>query len=62
MIQVFEEVPPSCEEITNYDFEHKMLYICLLGRKEKGRDWRETMRAYFAIDFDHQPEPARAAV
>lgn len=46
-------------EIANYDLEHKMLYIFLLDRKEKGRDWRETVPAFFGIDFNHQPERAR---
>ena len=59
MIQPFEDVAPSGTEITNYDREHEMLYVCLLDRKEKGRDWRETVRAFFGIDFDLEPERAR---
>ena len=59
MFQTFEDLAPTGTEITNYDHEHKMLYICLLDRKEKGRDWRETVRAFFGVDFDREPERAR---
>ena len=59
MVQAFEEVAPSGTEVTSYDREHTMLYLCLLDRKERGRDWRETVRAFFEIDVDSEPERAR---
>jgi len=57
--QDFDDVAPTGTEITDYDREHKMLYVCLLDRKKRGRDWRETVRAFFGIDFDSEPERAR---
>ena len=59
MVQAFEDVAPSGDEMTTYDREHTLLYICLLDRKERGRDWRETVRAFFEIDVDQEPERAR---
>jgi hypothetical protein len=60
VVQPFEDVAPSATEVTNYDREHILLYVCLLDRKQRGRDWRETVRAFFGIDFDHEPERARS--
>lgn len=59
MVQAFEDVAPSGTEITKYDREHTMLYICLLDRKERGQDWRVTVRAFFGIDPEREPERAR---
>ena len=59
MVQAFEDVAPSCSEVTEYDREHTMLYICLLDRKERGRDWQETVRAFFGIDAEQDPDRAR---
>ena len=59
MVQAFEDVAPSGSEVTDYDREHTMLYISLLDRKERGRDWRETVRAFFGIDFNREPDRAR---
>lgn len=59
MVQPFEDAAPSGDEITDYDREHTMLYICLLDRKERQRDWRETVQAFFGIDFDREPDRAR---
>jgi hypothetical protein len=59
VISAFEDVARSGTEVTNYDREHTVLYRCLLDRDERGRDWRETVRAFFGIDFDSEPERAR---
>lgn len=59
MVQTFEDIVPSGDEVTNYDREHIMLYVCLLDRKEKGRDWRKTVQAFFGIDVNREPERAR---
>lgn len=59
MVQAFDDVAPSGANYTNYDREHSMLYVCLLDRREKGRDWRETVRVFFGIDFDREPDRAR---
>lgn len=57
MVQDFEHAAPSGDEFAEYDREHTMPYIRLLDRRERGRDWRETVRAFFGIDRD--PERAR---
>lgn len=36
-----------------------MLYYCLLDRKERRRDWRETVQAFFGIDAEREPERGR---
>lgn len=59
MVQAFEDVAPSSSEVTDYDREHEMLYICLLDRKDRGQDWRVTARAFFGIDADVDPERAQ---
>ncbi len=59
VVQAFEDVAPSGDEFTLYDREHTMLYICLLDRRERRRDWRETVRAFFDIDVDREPERAQ---
>jgi hypothetical protein len=59
VVPAFEDVAPSGAEVTDYDREHAMLYVCLLDRKERGRDWRETVKAFFGIDFEREPEQAQ---
>jgi hypothetical protein len=59
MVQAFDDVAPSGAEVTEYDHEHVMLYYCLLDRRERRQDWRETTRAFFGIDVDREPERAR---
>jgi len=59
VVQAFDDAAPSGAEITDYDHEHIMLYYCLLDRKERRRDWRETVQAFFGIDVDREPERAR---
>ncbi len=59
MVQAFEDIAPSGEEFTEYDRKDTMLYICLLERRERGRDWQETGRAFFGIDAGREPERAR---
>lgn len=59
MVQAFDDVAPSGAAVTDYDHEHIMLYCCLLDRKERRRDWRETVQAFFGIDAEHEPERAR---
>lgn len=59
MVQVFEDLAPSGDEFTQYDRDHTLLYICLLDRRERGRDWRETTRAFFGIDAELDPARAR---
>ena len=59
VVPPFEDVAPSGDEFTQYDRDHTMLYICLLDRRERGRDWRETTRAFFGIDVDREPGRAQ---
>jgi hypothetical protein len=59
MFCAFKDVPPSGDELTQYDEEHTVLYILLLDRRERGRDWRETTRAFFGIDVDCETDRAR---
>ena len=59
MVQAFDDVAPSGTEVTEYDHEHIILYYCLLDRKNRGRDWRETVHAFFGLDADREPERAR---
>jgi hypothetical protein len=58
MVQAFDDVAPSDAEVTDYDHKHIMLYYCLLDRKERRRDWRETVQAFFGIDAEREPERA----
>jgi hypothetical protein len=59
MVQPFNDVAPSDAEVTDYDRKHIMLYYCLLDRKERRRDWRETVQAFFGVDAVREPERAR---
>ncbi len=59
MVQAFEDVAPSGDDVTDYDRDHTMLYICLLDRQARGQDWRITARAFFGLDSDHEPDSAR---
>jgi hypothetical protein len=59
VVQAFDDAAPSGAEITDYDHEHIMLYYCLLDRKERRRDWRETVQAFLDINVAREPERAR---
>lgn len=59
MVQSFEDVAPSVDEVTSYDRDHTMLYICLLDRQKRGQDWRTTVRAFFGLDSEREPDRAR---
>jgi hypothetical protein len=58
MVQPFNDVAPSDAEVTDYDHKHIMQYYCLLDRKERRRDWRETVQAFFGVDAEREPERA----
>lgn len=59
MFMSFEDAAPSSNEITEYDRDHTMLYICLLDRQARGQDWRTTARAFFGLDAEQEPDRAR---
>ena len=59
MVMPFDDTAPSGNEVTGYDRDHTMLYICLLDRLKRGQDWRVTVRAFFGIDTDKEPARAR---
>ncbi len=60
MAQAFEDTAPTAAEVTSYDRDHTMLYICLLDREAKGQDWCKTVGAFFGIDPDKEPTRARS--
>jgi len=60
MVQAFKDSAPSSGDVTKYDREHEMLYMCLLDRQDRGQDWRTTTRAFFGIEPDREPERARS--
>jgi len=59
VFQSFEDVAPSSNELTSYDRDHTMLYICLLDRQARCQDWRTTARAFFGFDAEQEPDRAR---
>lgn len=60
MFQSFDDAAPSGNEVTEYDRDHTMLYICLLDREARGQDWRTTTRAFFGLDAEREPDRARS--
>jgi hypothetical protein len=60
MVQSFEDIAPSGDEVVNYDREHAVLYLWLLDRQRCSLDWRITVRALFGIDPENEPSRARS--
>jgi hypothetical protein len=60
MVQPFDDTAPSSNDVTSYDRDHTMLYLCLLDRAGRGQDWRVTVRAFFGIDTEMEPARGRS--
>jgi hypothetical protein len=60
MVQSFEDIAPSGDEVMDYDREHTTLYLWLLDRQHCSEDWRTTVRALFEIDPENEPARARS--
>lgn len=59
MVDPFEDTPPSCPQLTEYDRSHIKLYMRLLDADADGADWREAVEVVFGIDPAREPERAR---
>lgn len=44
------DLAPTDAELTDYDLELLVLYLCLLDAAEEGADWREVVRMLFEVD------------
>ena len=55
MIDPFEDVAPSGDELTAYDRAHVKLYMRLLDATADGADWREAVQVIFGIDPEAEP-------
>ena len=59
MIDPFEDVAPSGDELTAYDRAHVKLYMRLLDATADGADWREAVQVIFGIDSEVEPDRAK---
>ena len=59
MIDPFEDVAPSGDELTAYDRAHVKLYMRLLDATADGADWREAVQVIFGIDPEAEPDRAK---
>lgn len=59
MIDPFEDTPPACPQLTEYDRSHIKLYMRLLDADADGADWREAVEVLFGVDPAREPERAR---
>ncbi|WP_438273848.1 DNA -binding domain-containing protein [Nitrobacter sp.] len=59
MIEPFEDIAPSCQNLTKYDRKHVKLYVRLLDADVDGADWREAVEVLFGIDPASEPDRAR---
>lgn len=55
----FLDAPPAADHVTPYDEAHLSLYLRLLDAEADNADWREAVRAIFALDPDLCPDRAR---
>src|SRR5262245_66106398 len=53
------EVPPQCDQVTEYDQAHLVTYLKLLDAHAAGTDWMATVRIVLAIDPDADHKLAR---
>jgi len=56
MIEPFEDIAPSAQEITEYDKAHIKLYARLLDAEADGAHWQEAVQVLFGLDPAREPE------
>ena len=59
MIEPFEEIAPSGQELTDYDKSHAKLYMRLLDAAADGAHWEEAVQVLFGLDPAREPERCR---
>ncbi len=49
------ESAPTAETLTDYDYEHFVVYLRLLDAEAAGADWRDAARIVLKIDAAKEP-------
>lgn len=57
---VFEDRPPSGDQVTEYDRQHHRSYWRILDAEAEQADWREVVSIIFGIDAAAEPDRARS--
>lgn len=55
----FLDSPPSAERITDYDLQHRIVYLRLLDADAEGASWEEAASIVMGFDLDGDYERAR---
>lgn len=59
MIEPFDDLAPTCAELTDYDRAHIKLYMRLLDAAAEGADWQEAVEVLFGVNPARECERAR---
>lgn len=59
MIESFQDIAPSGQDLTDYDKSHVKLYMRLLDAAADGAHWEEAVRVLFGLDPAREPERCR---
>ncbi len=60
MIEPFDDIAPTGDELTQYDRTHVKLYMRLFDADADGADWREVVKVLFGIDPAREPQRAKS--
>jgi hypothetical protein len=60
MIEPFDDIAPTGDELTEYDRTHVKLYMRLFDADADGADWREVVKVLFGIDPAREPQRAKS--
>jgi Uncharacterized conserved protein (DUF2285) len=58
-IPAFDDAPPQCVTVSDYDKRHLVSYLRLLDAAEEGADWREAVSIIFGLDPAREPKRAK---